>query len=87
MRMSMKWTEETSVGGYLGGSINSATGTANAYNGTYTRRTCAMSTFSTLRQIPYLLDVSKTISPALAVEQMNGNQASPQRCRVSLLCW
>jgi hypothetical protein len=31
-----------------------------------------MSTFSTLRQIPYLLDVSKTISPALAVEQMNG---------------
>jgi hypothetical protein len=67
-----EWTEETSVGGYLGGSINSATGTANAYNGTYTRRTCAMSTFSTLRQIPYLLDVSKTISPALAVEQMNG---------------
>lgn len=67
-----EWTEESSVGGYLGGSINSATGAANAYNGTYTRRTCAMSTFSTLRQIPYLLDVSPTISPALAVEQMNG---------------
>lgn len=69
---SDEWSEQSGIGGFLGGSTNSPIGSGTSVNGTYNRRTVAMSTFSTLRTVPFIQDVQKTISPMLAVEQMNG---------------
>lgn len=69
---SDEWVEQSSIGGFLGGSTTTATGAGFGVNGGYTRRTLSMAVFNTFRSVPILQDVQDVISPLLITEQING---------------
>lgn len=67
-----EWTEQYSVGGFLGGSTNTESGVATEYNGDYARQVGQVKYLSTYRKIPIVLQTANNIVDPTALESANG---------------
>jgi hypothetical protein len=67
-----EWTEQSGIGGFLGGSTNSETGTIAAATGAFARRTGAVKYLMTRREVSFVTTLQNNIIGAEAVEQQNG---------------
>lgn len=67
-----EWTEQSGVGGFLGGSTNTETGTITNAQGTYARRTGAVKYLMTRREVSFVTTLQNSIVEAEATEQQNG---------------
>lgn len=67
-----EWTEQSSVGGFLGGSTNTETGTIRAADGQYARRTALVKYLMTRREVSFVATLGNNIASAEAIEQQNG---------------
>lgn len=67
-----EWTEQSGVGGFLGGSTNSESGTIAAASGQYARRTGQVKYLMTRREVSFVATLQNAIVEAEAVEQQNG---------------
>lgn len=67
-----EWTEQSSVGGFLGGSTNTEAGNIRAADGQYTRRTALVKFLMTRREVSFVVTLGTNIASAEAVEQQNG---------------
>lgn len=67
-----EWTEQSGVGGFLGGSTNTETGNIRAADGQYARRTALVKYLMTRREVSFVATLGNNIASAEAVEQSNG---------------
>lgn len=67
-----EWTEQSGVGGRLGGSTNSETGNIGAATGQYNRRVGQVKYLMTRREVSFVVSLQNAIVQAEAVEQSNG---------------
>lgn len=67
-----EWTEQSGIGGFLGGSTNSELGIINDATGEYARRTGFVKYLMTKRQVSLVQTLQGSIVEAEAVEQQNG---------------
>lgn len=67
-----EWTEQSGVGGFLGGSTNSETGSIAAATGSYARRTGQVKYLMTRREVSFVATLQNAIVEAEAIEQQNG---------------
>ncbi len=67
-----EWTEQSGVGGFLGGSTNTESGTIAAATGDYARRTGTVKYLMTRREVTLVQSLQNTIADSEAVEQQNG---------------
>jgi hypothetical protein len=67
-----EWTEQSSIGGFLGGSTNSETGTIAAAQGSYARRTGMVKYLMTRREVSLVVTLQNALAEAEAVEQQAG---------------
>lgn len=67
-----EWTEQSGVGGFLGGSTNTETGVINESTGTYARRVGLVKFMMTKRQVSLVSTLGNNIAGAEAVEQQAG---------------
>lgn len=67
-----EWTEQSSIGGFLGGTFNNQDGAAMETNGEYARQTGRVKYLSTYRKIPIVLQAQNNIVDATALETTNG---------------
>lgn len=67
-----EWTEQSGVGGFLGGSTNSETGNIAAATGSYARRTGQVKYLMTRREVSFVATLQNAIVEAEAIEQQNG---------------
>lgn len=67
-----EWTEQSGVGGFLGGSTNSETGTIAATQGQYNRRVGLVKFLMTRREVSFVTTITGNIVEAEAVEAQNG---------------
>lgn len=67
-----EWTEQSSVGGFLGGSTNTETGAIVAAQGAYARRVGMVKYLMTRREVSFVQTLQNTIADSEAVEQANG---------------
>lgn len=67
-----EWTEQYSVGGFLGGSTNTEDGDAEEAHGDYARMVGQVKYLSTYRKIPIVLQSQNNIVDATALEAGNG---------------
>lgn len=67
-----EWTEQTSVGGFLGGTFNDQDGDAMEANGDYTRRTGQVKYMMTYRKVPIVLQSQNNMADVVATETVNG---------------
>lgn len=67
-----EWTEQSSVGGRLGGSTNSELGVVRGADGVYKRRTAQVKYLMTRREVSFVATLGNNIVEAEAVEQSNG---------------
>ncbi len=67
-----EWTEQSGVGGFLGGSTNTETGDIPEASGVYTRRVGVVKFLMTRRQVSFVLTLNAAIAEAEAIEQANG---------------
>ena len=67
-----EWTEQNSVGGFLGGSTNSEVGVINQSTGNYQRMVGMVKFLMTRRQVSLVVTLQKAIADAEAVEYSNG---------------
>lgn len=67
-----EWTEQSSVGGFLGGSSNTETGTIAAAQGSYARRVGMVKYLMTRREVSFVQTLQNTLADSEAVEQSNG---------------
>jgi hypothetical protein len=67
-----EWTEMNSVGGFLGGTTNTETGTINPFTGTYNRRVGLVKYLMTQRQVSFVQTLQNAIADSEAVEYNNG---------------
>lgn len=67
-----EWTEQNGVGGFLGGSTNTETGTIASAQGSYARRTGAVKYLMTRREVSFVTTLQNNIVEAEATEQQNG---------------
>ena len=67
-----EWTEQSSVGGFLGGSTNTETGTIRSADGQYARRTALVKYLMTRREVSFVATLGNNIASAEAIEQQNG---------------
>ncbi len=67
-----EWTEQSSVGGFLGGSTNTETGNIRAADGQYARRTALVKYLMTRREVSFVATLGNNIASAEAIEQQNG---------------
>ncbi len=67
-----EWTEQSGVGGFLGGSTNSETGVINSATGVYNRRVGMVKYLMTQRQVSFVTTLQNALADAEAVEQQNG---------------
>lgn len=67
-----EYTRQNSVGGFLGGSVNSQMGVVRSAQGDYAREVGLVKFLMTLRQVGYVLSIGKNISEPTAVEERNG---------------
>jgi hypothetical protein len=67
-----EWTEQSSVGGFLGGSTNTETGNIAAAQGIYNRRVGLVKYLMTRREVSFVSTLGTTIVQSEAVEQQAG---------------
>jgi hypothetical protein len=67
-----EWTEQSSVGGFLGGSTNTETGVIGQTNGQYARRVGLVKYLMTMRQVSFVTTLQNALADAEAVEANNG---------------
>ena len=67
-----EWTEQNNVGGFLGGSTNTETGTISNATGNYNRRVGMVKYLMTQRQVSFVATLQNAIADAEAVEYNNG---------------
>lgn len=67
-----EWTEQSAVGGFLGGSTNTETGTIREAQGSYARRVGLVKYLMTKREVSFVATLGNNIASAEAVEQSNG---------------
>lgn len=67
-----EWTEQSSVGGFLGGSTNTEDGAADETEGEYARQVGQVKYLSTYRKVSLVLSAGNNIVSAKAVEASNG---------------
>jgi hypothetical protein len=67
-----EWTEQSGIGGFLGGSTNSETGNIASAQGDYNRRVGQVKYLMTRREISAILSHQNAIVAAEAVEAQNG---------------
>lgn len=67
-----EWTEQSSVGGFMGGSTNSEVGAIADATGSYARRTGQVKYLMTKRQVSFVSTLQNSQVEAEAVEQQNG---------------
>jgi len=67
-----EWTEQSGVGGFLGGSTNTETGTIAQALGTYTRRVGLVKYLMTRREVSFVATLQNAIVEAEATEAQNG---------------
>jgi len=67
-----EWTEQNSVGGFLGGSTNTETGTINPFTGNYNRRVGMIKYLMTQRQVSLVQTLQRAIADSEAIEYNNG---------------
>lgn len=67
-----EWTEQDSVGGFLGGSTNTESGTIASATGGYARRTGQVKFLMTRREVSFVTTLQNNIVEAEAVEQRAG---------------
>lgn len=67
-----EWTEQSGIGGFLGGSTNSELGIINEATGEYARRTGFVKYLMTKRQVSLVQTLQGAIAESEAIEQQNG---------------
>lgn len=67
-----EWTEQSGIGGFLGGSTNAETGAIAAATGAYARRTGSVKYLMTRREVSFVATLGNNIVEAESVEQQNG---------------
>ena len=67
-----EWTEQSGVGGFLGGSTNTETGIINESTGSYARRVGLVKYMMTKRQVSLVSTLGNNIAGAEAIEQQAG---------------
>lgn len=67
-----EWTEQSSIGGFLGDSFNSQDGDAEEANGEYARRVGQVKYMMTYRKIPMVLQHQNNMVDATTIETING---------------
>lgn len=69
-----EWTEQSSVGGFLGGSTNTETGTIRSAEGSYARRVGLVKYLMTRREVSFVATLGNNLAAAESVEQMAGSK-------------
>lgn len=69
-----EWTEQKSIGGFLGDSFNDQDGAAEETNGEYQRMVGKVKYMTTYRKIPIVLQAQNNIVDATALETTNGTK-------------
>lgn len=67
-----EWTEQSSVGGFLGGSTNTETGAISSATGVYNRRVGMVKYLMTRREVSFVQTLQNAIADSEAIEQANG---------------
>jgi len=67
-----EWTEQSGVGGFLGGSTNTETGTIASAQGQYNRRVGMVKYLMTRREVSFVTTLQNAIADAEATEAQNG---------------
>lgn len=67
-----EWTEQSGIGGYLGGSTNSELGVVQGATGEYARRVGKVKFLMTRREVSFVTTLQNAIVDAQAVEAQNG---------------
>lgn len=67
-----EWTEQSGIGGFLGGSTNTETGTIATAQGNYARRVGSVKYLMTRREVSFVTTLQNSIVEAEATEQSNG---------------
>jgi len=67
-----EWTEQSGVGGFLGGSTNTETGIINESTGAYARRVGQVKYLMTKRQVSLVSTLGQNIASSEAIEQQAG---------------
>ena len=67
-----EWTEQSGVGGFLGGSTNTETGIINESTGAYARRVGLVKFLMTKRQVSLVSTLGNNIASSEAIEQQAG---------------
>lgn len=67
-----EWTEQKSIGGFLGDSFNTQDGGAAETNGEYQRMVGKVKYMTTYRKIPIVLDRQNNLADPVALETVNG---------------
>lgn len=67
-----EWTEQSGVGGFLGGSTNTETGIINESTGQYARRVGLVKYLMTKRQVSLVSTLGQNLASSEAVEQQAG---------------
>lgn len=67
-----EWTEQSGVGGRLGGSTNTETGSIDSAQGSYARRVGMVKYLMTRREVSFVSTITNNIIEAEAVEARNG---------------
>jgi hypothetical protein len=67
-----EWTEQSGVGGFLGGSTNTETGNIANAQGSYARRVGMVKYLMTRREVSFVQTLQNAIAEAEAVEYQNG---------------
>ena len=67
-----EWTEQSGVGGFLGGSTNTETGVIDESTGTYARRVGMVKYLMTKRQVSFVSTLGNNIANSEAIEQQAG---------------
>lgn len=67
-----EWTEQSGVGGFLGGSTNTETGIINESTGQYARRVGLVKYLMTKRQVSLVSTLGNNIASSEAIEQQAG---------------
>jgi len=67
-----EWTEQSGVGGFLGGSTNTETGIINESTGSYARRVGLVKYLMTKRQVSLVSTLGQNLASSEAIEQQAG---------------
>ena len=67
-----EWSEQSDVGGFLGGSTNTETGIVREETGTYARRTALVKYLMTRRQVSFVSTLGNNIVAPETIEQQAG---------------